>query len=107
MNFWMEIPERVHKSFEQAKKYYGENTYIKNLQTRYNNIEGKLQFFEKEIVKKQLLEIKQFIMVPPIKKKIKENSYEWKDERELHNFIDVFSNLLERLLECLKLFNDS
>jgi hypothetical protein len=46
-------------------------------------------------------------MVPPIKKKIKENSYEWKDERELHNFIDVFSNLLERLLECLKLFNDS
>lgn len=38
MNFSLELSEKLLKSFEEAKKYHKENSYIKNLQARFNSM---------------------------------------------------------------------
>ena len=83
MNYGTELSEKFLNSFEEAKFYHKENSFIKNLRSRYNNIEGKLQFFQKNNLAKELNEIKEVISSPPIKKKLSETSYEWKDEQEV------------------------
>lgn len=54
-----------------------------------------------------MAELRQLVENPPIKKKNGPGSYEWKDEKEVEGFIDTFNKSFERLVECLKLFNDS
>ena len=47
MNYGADLSEKLLSSFEEAKFYHKENSFIKNMRSRYNNIEGKLQFFQK------------------------------------------------------------
>ena len=103
----MHLSEKLLSSFEEAKHYHKENSFIKNLKSRYNNIEGKLQFFQKNNLSRELDEIREFVESPPIKKKLSNTAYEWKDEQEVEKFISVFSEKLDKLIEHLKLFNES
>ena len=56
--------------FDEAKKFHKENSLIKNLKARLNNVEGRLQFFQKNMLQKELEEIREVILNPPIRKKV-------------------------------------
>jgi hypothetical protein len=52
------LGDKILKGFEEAKKYHKENSYIVNLQSRYNWLESRLQFFQKHMLQKELKEVK-------------------------------------------------
>lgn len=77
------------------------------MKSRYNSIEGRLQHFQKIIVMKELSEIRAIINDPPIRKKLTDASYIWKDVDEVENFIEKFSHTFDKLADYIKLFNES
>lgn len=77
------------------------------MQSRYNWLESRLQFFQKHMLQKELKEVKEVVDHPRIKKKLGEGSYEWKDPEEVADFGLVLNAAVEKMTNYLKLFNAS
>lgn len=58
MNYTPKLGEKLLKAFDEAKKFNKENSFISSIKSRYNWLEGKLQFFQKHMLQKELKEVK-------------------------------------------------
>jgi len=47
-----QLGDKVLKALEEAKKYHKENSHIASIQSRYNWLESRLQFFQKHMLQK-------------------------------------------------------
>jgi hypothetical protein len=74
---------------------------------QYNSLEGRLQFFQKHMLQKELKEIRDVVESPKIKKKLSAKSYEWKDIEEMNDFIGKLGAAVEKMTSYLRLFNAS
>jgi hypothetical protein len=107
LGFSGKLGDKILKCCEEAQSYYKENAFISSVESRYNWLESRLQFFQKHMLQKELKEVKEVIENLKIKKKLSSSSFEWRDAEEASNFGAILNSAVEKMTNYLKLFNAS
>lgn len=79
MGLSSQLGEKIMKACEEAKNFHKENSFIATVQSRYNWLESRLQFFQKHMLQKELKEVKDVVENPRISKRLGKGAYEWRD----------------------------
>lgn len=61
LGFRGKLGDKLLKAYDEALAYHRENAFISSVESRYNWLESRLQFFQKHMLQKELKEVKDVV----------------------------------------------